>query len=45
MQNNSSKTIYRYDSRGSGFKKAAFLLFGLSIFMFFFGIYWIYTWM
>ena len=44
MEDNLSKTVYRYDSRGSGFKKASFLLITLALFMVIFGIYWIYTW-
>ena len=31
MEPNSTKTIYRYDSRGSGFKKAAYLLLTLAL--------------
>lgn len=44
MDPDSTKTIYRYDSRGSGFKKAAYLLLTLALLLAIFGIYWIYTW-
>ncbi len=44
MPTNTSRTIYRYDSRGSGFKKVALFLFTLALFMVIFGIYWLYTW-
>ena len=39
-----SKTVYRYDVRGTAFKKAAAFLFFLSILLVIFGIYWIYSW-
>ena len=38
MEPNSTKTIYRYDSRGSGFKKAAYLLLTLALLLAIFGI-------
>jgi len=39
-----SKTVYRYDVRGTAFKKAAVFLFFLSAVLAFFGVYWIYSW-
>tara|TARA_B100001250_G_scaffold354491_1_gene328387 strand:- start:805 stop:939 length:135 start_codon:yes stop_codon:yes gene_type:complete len=40
----SSKTIYRYDARGHGFKKAALFLFTLSVLLAIFGFYWVISW-
>tara|TARA_Y100000768_G_C23618442_1_gene513859 strand:- start:299 stop:433 length:135 start_codon:yes stop_codon:yes gene_type:complete len=40
----SSKTIYRYDVRGAGFKKAALFLFALSVLLVVFGFYWLTSW-
>jgi len=39
-----SKTIYRYDARGTGFKKAAIFLFALSVLLAAFGFYWLISW-
>jgi len=44
MDHSSNKTIYRYDARGSGFKKAAYFLFILAFFMMIFGFYWVLSW-
>ena len=40
MNNNDHKTVYRYDTGGSGFKKAAFFLLILAGLMAVFAIYW-----
>ena len=37
------KTVYRYDARGSGFKKAAMFLIILSALLAVFGVYWVLT--
>jgi hypothetical protein len=39
-----SKTVYRYDVRGTAFKKAAAFLLFLSAVLAIFGVYWIYSW-
>tara|TARA_Y100001970_G_C13762578_1_gene616505 strand:- start:152 stop:286 length:135 start_codon:yes stop_codon:yes gene_type:complete len=39
-----SKTIYRYDARGTGFKKAALFLLALSVLLAAFGFYWLISW-
>ena len=41
MNNNDHKTVYRYDTGGSGFKKAAFFLLILAGLMVVFAIYWL----
>ncbi len=41
MNNNDHKTVYRYDTGGSGFKKAAFFLLILAGLMAVFAIYWL----
>ncbi|MBT4569629.1 MAG: hypothetical protein HOC47_03570 [Candidatus Marinimicrobia bacterium] len=38
---NNETTIYRYDSGGKGFKKAAIFLVGMSAMLVIFGIFWI----
>lgn len=42
--NNELKTVFRYDSGGKGFKKAAIILIILSILMVVFGLFWIKSW-
>ena len=39
--NKEIKTVYRYDSGGSGFKKAAIFLITLSVLLAIFGVFWI----
>jgi len=39
-----SKTVYRYDSGGKGFRKVAFLLMGLAGVLAIFGIFWVRSW-
>jgi len=41
VNNNDHKTVYRYDTGGSGFKKAAFFLLILAGLMAVFAIYWL----
>tara|TARA_X000000368_G_C22701488_1_gene566990 strand:- start:380 stop:523 length:144 start_codon:yes stop_codon:yes gene_type:complete len=41
MKENNLKTVYRYDSGGSGFKKATYFLLFLAGILFLFGFYWI----
>ena len=41
MNGTDPKTVYRYDTGGSGFKKAAFFLLILAGFMAVFAIYWL----
>ncbi|MDP6500868.1 MAG: hypothetical protein QF743_09205 [Candidatus Marinimicrobia bacterium] len=38
------KTVYRYDTGGGGFRKAALILFGLAGILAVFGIFWIGSW-
>ena len=39
-----SKTVYRYDSGGKGFRKVAFLLMGLAGVLAIFVIFWVRSW-
>ena len=39
-----SKTVYRYDSGGKGFRKVALLLMGLAGLLAIFGIFWVQSW-
>ena len=41
MKEDNIKTVYRYDSGGTGFKKATYFLLILAGILFFFGFYWI----
>ena len=41
MKENNLKTVYRYDSGASGFKKATYFLLFLAGILFLFGFYWI----
>jgi|TARA_B100000959_G_scaffold275247_1_gene328353 hypothetical protein len=41
MKENNLKTVYRYDSGGTGFKKATYFLLFLAGIFILFGFYWI----
>lgn len=42
--NNNTKTVYRYDSGGKGFRKVAFVLMALAGLLAIFGIFWVRSW-
>tara|TARA_Y100001934_G_C11932835_1_gene576544 strand:- start:322 stop:456 length:135 start_codon:yes stop_codon:yes gene_type:complete len=39
------KTVYRYDSGGKGFRKAALILIGLASVLAVLGVFWIQSWL